>query len=245
MKRPKKPVSQFHPYLEANQVSSDIMINWNTINTVLLDMDGTLLDLHFDNYFWQEYVPLKYAEKHSISLTQSKAELDPRFAQTHGKLQWYCLDYWSKELDLDIVAMKHEIAHLISFRPYADSFLNSLKEAGKEVVMITNAHRDSLTLKLERLSMAHYFDRMISSHDYGYPKESQAFWHKLTEEIALDKHKALFIDDSIHILDAAKTFGIKHLLAIRHPDSQKPAWDTGNYNAVEDYRDILISKIHE
>ena len=39
------------------------MIDWNAINTVLLDMDGTILDLHFDNYFWKEYVPQKYAEK--------------------------------------------------------------------------------------------------------------------------------------------------------------------------------------
>ncbi|WP_263081296.1 GMP/IMP nucleotidase [Endozoicomonas sp. Mp262] len=220
------------------------MINWNSIDTVLLDMDGTLLDLHFDNYFWQEYVPLKYAEKHGISLEQSKAELDPRFAQTHGKLQWYCLDYWRKELDLDIVAMKQEIAHLISFRPYADTFLQSIKDAGKEVIMITNAHRDSLSLKLERLSMAHYFDRLISSHDYGYPKENQLFWCRLEEEIGLNKSRALFIDDGVNILDAAKTFGIANLLAIRYPDSQKSAWDTGSYNAVEDYRDLLI-KPHE
>ena len=26
------------------------MINWQQIDTVFLDMDGTLLDLHFDNY---------------------------------------------------------------------------------------------------------------------------------------------------------------------------------------------------
>ena len=27
------------------------------VDTVLLDMDGTLLDLAFDNYFWQKLVP--------------------------------------------------------------------------------------------------------------------------------------------------------------------------------------------
>lgn len=217
------------------------MINWNTINTVLLDMDGTLLDLHFDNYFWQEYIPLNYARKHNISLAQAKAELEPRFAQTHGKLEWYCLDYWRRELDLNIVAMKQEIAHLISFRPHADRFLHAIRAAGKTVIMITNAHRDSLSLKLERLSMAHYFDRLISSHDYGYPKESPSFWCQLEDDISLDKSKALFIDDSIHILDAAKRFGIAQLLAIRYPDSQKPAWNTGDYNAVEDYRDLLTT----
>jgi putative hydrolase of the HAD superfamily len=215
------------------------MINWNSIDTVLLDMDGTLLDLHFDNYFWLEYVPKKYAEKHSISVEQSKTELEPRFEQVYGNLEWYCLDYWGKELGLNIVALKQEIAHLISFRPDADTFLQNIRDRGKEVIMITNAHRDSLSLKLERLSMAHYFDKLISSHDYGYPKETQAFWHNLETDIALNKEKSLFIDDSIPVLNSAKTFGIGQLLAVRYPDSQKGARDTGNYDAVEDFRELI------
>ncbi|MDP0588789.1 MAG: GMP/IMP nucleotidase [Candidatus Endonucleobacter bathymodioli] len=217
------------------------MINWEKIDTVLLDMDGTLLDLYFDNYFWKEYVPLKYASKHSISLSQSKAELAPRFSQIHGRLQWYCLDYWNKELDLNIVEMKQELARLIKFLPHADTFLLSLKNSDKEVIMITNAHQDSLSLKLEKVPMAQYFDRMISSHDYGYPKESQAFWHSLQADINLNKDRALFIDDNIGILDAAKTFGIAQLLAVRYPDSQESPRDTGSYYAIEDYRDILIT----
>ncbi|WP_422136294.1 MULTISPECIES: GMP/IMP nucleotidase [unclassified Endozoicomonas] len=215
------------------------MINWNTIDTVLLDMDGTLLDLHFDNYFWMEYVPHKYAEKHSITLQQSKEELHPRVAQTYGKLEWYCLDYWARELDLDIIALKQELVHLISFRPGADRFLQNIRDRGKKVIMITNAHRDSLSLKLERLSMAHYFDKLISSHDYGYPKETQAFWHNLEADIGTDKERALFIDDSLPVLDSAKTYGIAHLLAIRYPDSKQGAKDTGEYQAVEDFHELI------
>ena len=137
--------------------------------------------------------------------------------------------------------MKREITHLISFRPYADSFLQKLRDMGKEVVMITNAHRDSLSLKLEYLPMAQYFDRLISSHDYGYPKESQAFWKALEADISLDRSRALFIDDSTRILDSARQYGIAHLLAISYPDSQKEAWDTGEYPAVEDFRHLLNS----
>ena len=220
------------------------MINWNSINTVLLDMDGTLLDLHFDNYFWQEYVPQKYAEKHSLTLAQSKAELIPRFVQQEGKLDWYCLDFWGKELGLDIVSMKNEITHLISFRPNAQAFLQHLKDLGKHVVMITNAHPDSLSLKLERLSMAHYFDRMISSHDYGYPKESPTFWDRLEADIGLEKETALFIDDNTRILTAAKDYGIRHLLAIRYPDSQKGAWDTEGFESVDDFKQLMTG-IHD
>ena len=34
------------------------IIDWTRIDTILLDMDGTLLDLGFDNFFWREHVPL-------------------------------------------------------------------------------------------------------------------------------------------------------------------------------------------
>ena len=98
-----------------------------------------------------------------------------------------------------------------------------------------------LAIKLERLAIASYFDRIISSHDYGHPKESQVFWQTLEDDIQLDKKRALFIDDGTHILDAAKVYGIAWLLTIRYPDSQKPAIDTGSYVAVDDFRDILIT----
>jgi len=39
-------------------------INWSEIDTILLDMDGTLLDLNFDLHFWMEYLPLVLANKH-------------------------------------------------------------------------------------------------------------------------------------------------------------------------------------
>jgi putative hydrolase of the HAD superfamily len=42
-------------------------IDWSRIDTVLLDMDGTLLDLRFDNWFWQELIPSRYAAAHGLS----------------------------------------------------------------------------------------------------------------------------------------------------------------------------------
>ncbi len=136
---------------------------WSAIDTVLLDMDGTLLDLHFDNHFWLEHLPQRYAERNGLSRTEADAVLEPLFREHAGQLNWYCLDFWSRELDLSIRELKHEVAHLISLRPHADTFLAALRRAGKRVALITNAHRDSLSLKLERIELAPYFDRLISS----------------------------------------------------------------------------------
>ena len=216
-----------------------MLLPWNTIDTVLLDMDGTLLDLHFDNHFWLKHLPQRYAEHHGVSLELAEAELLPLFRQHAGTLNWYCTDFWSRELKLSIRDLKREVAHLIALRPDADLFIQALRKAGKQVVLITNAHRDSLSLKLERIELAPYFDRLISSHDYGFPKEDQQFWHALQQDIEFAPERSLFIDDSLPILRSAARFGVAQLLAVRQPDSQAGPKDTEEFAAVEDYRDLL------
>jgi putative hydrolase of the HAD superfamily len=212
---------------------------WSEIDTVLLDMDGTLLDLHFDNHFWLEHLPQRYAEHHGISRALADAELLPLFRQHAGQLNWYCTDFWSRELKLSIRDLKREVAELIALRPDADTFLAAIRAAGKRVVLITNAHRDSLSLKLERIELAPYFDRLISSHDYGFAKEHQQFWHALQQDLAFDPARSLFIDDSLPVLRSARVYGIGHLLAVREPDSRQGPKDTEEFAAVEDYRKLL------
>jgi HAD superfamily hydrolase (TIGR01509 family) len=212
---------------------------WRDIDTVLLDMDGTLLDLHFDNHFWLEHLPRRYAEVHGVSLAMAQMELMPLFEKNAGTLNWYCTDFWSTELKLPVKDLKIEIAHLIALRPDAETFLAAIKQAGKRVIMITNAHRDSLSLKMERLELAPYFERLISSHDYGYPKENPQFWDALQTDIQFDPARSLFIDDTLPILRSAGRYGIGHLLAVREPDSRKGPKDTEEFEAVEDYRSLI------
>ncbi|KSW24645.1 MULTISPECIES: GMP/IMP nucleotidase [unclassified Pseudomonas] len=214
-------------------------LDWAGIDSVLLDMDGTLLDLHFDNHFWLEHLPQRYAEHHGISREQADAELLPLFRDNAGQLNWYCLDFWSRELKLPVRDLKREVAHLIALRPDADTFLAALRGAGKRVALITNAHRDSLSLKLERVELAPWFDRLISSHDYGFPKEDQQFWQALHADFGFEPARSLFIDDSLPILRSARAFGVGHLLAVRQPDSRQGAKDTAEFAAVEDYRALI------
>lgn len=209
---------------------------WADIDTVLLDMDGTLLDLHFDNHFWLEHLPQRYAELHGISRALADAELLPLFRSHAGTLPWYCTDFWSRELKLSVRDLKREVSHLIALRPHADVFLAALRAAGKRVVLITNAHRDSLSLKMERVELAPYFDRLISSHDYGFPKEDQQFWFALQQDFAFSPARTLFIDDSLPILRSAQRYGIAHLRAISHPDSRLGAKPSEEFIAIEDYR---------
>ena len=82
------------------------LVDWSAIDTVLLDMDGTLLDLGFDNWFWQEHLPREFAAARGLGLAAARAELEPRFRALAGTMEWYCIDHWSRELCLDIAALK-------------------------------------------------------------------------------------------------------------------------------------------
>src|SRR5262245_11278220 len=159
---------------------------WPQIETVLLDMDGTLLDLRFDNYFWRELVPQRYAEQNGISVPEAQQLLRPRFAAWEGRLEWYCLEHWTRELGLDLAALKHEAAGLIAWLPSAVEFLERLRPLGKRVVLVTNAHRTVLRLKLERTGLDAHVAVQYSSHDFGLPKEDPAFWERLQVRDAFD-----------------------------------------------------------
>ena len=208
-----------------------MIIDWQQIDTVLLDMDGTLLDLHYDNYYWLEHLPALYAEKHGLSITDAKRHIEPILAAKYGQLEWYCTDYWSEQFGIDIATTKAEegVARRIAFLPQAEQFLESLTSMGKQVWMLTNAHPDVLKIKCQRLNLANHFDHLISSHQLGFSKEQNSFWQTLQLNHSFDPQRSLFVDDSLPILRTAKEFGIKHLRAIGRPDSQKPVKDTEEF----------------
>ena len=215
------------------------MINWQKIDTVLLDMDGTLLDLNFDNHFWKEFVPLKFAELHGLTVQQAKQQLIPRFQSMEGRLEWYCLDYWSKELQLDIAGLKTEIAELITVMPHVIEFLETARAASKRLILVTNAHRDSLNLKMEKTCLHSFFDEIISSHDFGFAKEHAEFWTQLEQKHGLNKASTLLVDDSLAVLNAAENYGLAYIVAVSQPDSQQGKKHTAHYLAIEDFRDLL------
>jgi putative hydrolase of the HAD superfamily len=216
-----------------------MLVDWQEIHTVLLDMDGTLLDLYFDNYFWQHYVTEQYARQRACPVSEAEAFLKERFAREQGTLNWYCVDYWSDELGLDIAALKHEIRHLIRPRETTLAFLEALKRHHAQVLLVTNAHRKSLELKMEETGIGEYFDSLVSSHDLHRPKEDPAFWGALQKTHPYDPARTLLIDDSLSVLHSAQAFGIRWLLSIAKPDSQGHLRDTAPFQALHTFDDIM------
>ncbi|RKR71981.1 GMP/IMP nucleotidase [Marinobacter nauticus] len=201
------------------------MVDWSTLDTVFLDMDGTLLDLHFDNHFWLEHLPRRYAEHFDLHPTEARDYLIPMIMAERGSLNWYCTDYWSERLALDITGLKAEVGDRIGYRPHVTDFLAALRQAGLRSVIVTNCHPDPLALKLQRTGLDQHVDGIVSSHELGKPKEDPVFWQDLASRSPYRHQSTLMVDDSFPVLESARAAGIDQCLAILAPDSQQPAKD--------------------
>jgi len=208
---------------------------WNTIDTLLLDMDGTLLDLHYDNQFWNHRVPEFYAEAHQVSLEDARDVVHQNFHRVAGTLDWYCLDYWQNTLKLPIRELKRQFIDLIQMRDDVPPFLKEARAAGKRIVLVTNAHPDALALKNECTQLATWCDEQYSTHQFGACKEDQLLWQRLQRHVDFNPKRSLFIDDGEPILDAAHKFGIAHLLGVANPDSRLPFKTFTRYPSFDNY----------
>lgn len=214
-------------------------LDWSRVDQVFLDLDGTLLDLRFDNHFWLEYVPRRYAEKHGLTLEAAKRELMARYAAVEGTLEWYSVDYWSRELALDIPLLKSEVDHLIAIHPHVLDFLEWLKKTGRTRVLVTNAHQKALALKMEKTRLGGYLEQVISAHELGLPKENPAFWARLGQRVHYEPARTLLIDDNPVVLESARAAGIGQLLQVLRPDSSEPERSAGAFPAVRDFQPLV------
>ncbi len=214
-------------------------IDWQGIDTVLLDMDGTLLDKHFDDYFWEEYIPEIYARQNNISIFTAEDELLAKYKEQEGSLDWTDLDFWSRKLDLDIEKLKQDVNHLISVHPYVLEFLEFCRGNGKKIFLVTNAHPKTLAIKMAKTEMAGEFDALICADEIGVAKEDPAFWGKLAERIDFDKGRTLLADDNEVVLASAAEYGIENLIFVAKSSSHQPTVYSERFQSIIFFKELM------
>ena len=209
--------------------------------TLMLDMDGTILDLAYDTYVWKDLVPRRYAAANNMTFEEAREFLFDKYRSMQGDLEWYCLDHWNDRLGIDVVKIHHDVTYRIGYLPGALEFLREMHERDTRVLLVTNSHQDTLDLKDAVTGLADYFDGIYSSHTYGHAKESQAFWHALQEDVDFDVETTLFIDDSQPVLRSARDYGVKMLVTVNRPDTSEPVKSGSEFRGVEGVGDLLAS----
>ncbi len=215
-------------------------VPFGDIRYVLLDMDGTLLDKYFDDYFWEHLLPEKYAEKNHISFGKAKQELLAKYRQHEGTLNWTDIDFWSREVAIDIPALKEQIHHLIEVHPNVEDFLSMLRRHRKKVFLLTNAHYKVLDIKLKKTALGRYFDAAVTSFEVGYAKENVKFWEKVQKQLGFEKERSLFIDDTEAVLKTAKDFGIRYILYKAYASSKAEKGASLHFPAIHDFKELML-----
>jgi putative hydrolase of the HAD superfamily len=214
--------------------------SWDEIDTVLLDMDGTLLDKYFDDYFWEHFVPEVFAQTNNLSPEEARRQLLSRYRLVESTLQWTDLDYWSEQLGLDIPELKCRIDHLIQVHPHVTDFLSFINRKGKAVHLVTNAHSKTLAIKLRRTTIGPYFSRIVCAEEVGEAKEEPIFWEKLEKMLGFDKTRTLLADDTAKVLSSARQYGMGYLIAVARPSSQKPVRFSADYPSIAYFNELIF-----
>ena len=203
----------------------------------IFDMDGTILDLNFDRSVWHHRLPEKVATILGVPLNVASEIVKNKLAPLKHTLNWYDLDYWSKEFSLDIGEIEIEMSHLIKPRPGAINYLKKTKGSNL-MILASNAYPKSMIRKLSLTGIATYFDIIISSHEIGFCKEELKFWEKLQTQIGFSPSKTLLVDDNLAVLRTAKKFGIKNLFGIRNPSSQGTPVSDSEFQLINNFEEI-------
>lgn len=215
------------------------MVEWSEVDTVLLDMDGTLIDLYFDNFLWNHRLPERVAATRGIGVVAAREHLYAHMRDVPRSLDYYSLDYWTRYTRLDIVGLHRELSHLIAYRANASRFLRAVRASGRRAVLVTNAHPKSLAVKNARLDLTAELDAHYSAHDFGYPKQYGEFWSALKARDPYDPSRTLFIDDHAAVLGAAGESGVGQLLCVAQPDSRAPKRSALPFAALNDFEEIM------
>ena len=219
-------------------------MKWKAIETFFLDMDGTLLDLAYDNFFWHEHLPKIYSRSKGISFIAAKSEFEKMYKKKENTIQWYSLKHWSDVLQIDLLSELLTTKNKIKILPKVKDFLYLLKKNNIKVFLLTNCPRDMLHVKLSQTKLWGFFDEIISSEDFNFPKESIDFWNILQAKYVYKQEATVFLDDSKNVIDFSVKHGLKNVFLISNPDSSKKSQDTHGYKSIEsvnDLKEIIIS----
>ena len=179
------------------------------IECLLIDMDGVILDNAYDNDFWQNQIPEVIADSKGIAFDDAKRLAIQIFNYKKNTKDWYDVDYWSNMLSIDIEAQKRSEKSFskISLYDGVIDTLSALKNKTK-MILITNAHRKTLNIKLEKYNLTPYFDEMVCAHELNYVKEDIQLWYMLRSKYRLDYEKTLLVEDTINNINVGLSAGI-------------------------------------
>ncbi len=217
--------------------------DWDKIDTVLLDMDGTLIDKRHEDDFWGEDVPKAYAKKKGISLETAKQIAYKKYHAIEGTYDWSDVGHWEKEFGVKLWGIKKESVMKMRLHPHTLRFLKFLKKNKKKVYLVTASMPRDLKMKLKHLKMTEYFDKIYTQFDINETKTTKQFWIKLQKVNGYDNDRTLLAEDTEAVTNAAKLAGIRWFIYKSLYSSKKPPVTPKGFFCVRHFDEVISLKV--
>lgn len=216
-----------------------LFLEWDRVSHVLLDMDGTLLDKDFDDYFWGEAVPGAYAEQNGIPISEARDLLYRQYQCEYGTLQWNDVEYWGNRFGFDVAGLQQEMAHLVTVHGGVCEFLEFVRSLGKPLYLVTNAHPRTIGCKTEQCPIHTYFDEILSAFQVGHPKENLGYWREAHRKLGFEPGSTLLVDDNLEALRVARTYGIGHPVFKARASRTRSPEACSEFQSLEEFSELM------
>jgi FMN phosphatase YigB (HAD superfamily) len=127
----------------------------------------------------------------------------------------------------------------VAYLPHATCFLDALAARGVRRALVTNAHPETVRIKLAATGLAARLEDVVSAFDLGIGKEADAFWERLAKRVPYHPDRSLLVEDSARNLDSARRHGIRHLVHVSHPNSAAAPAPHPDFPSVAGVRDLV------
>lgn len=214
--------------------------DWTGVDDVLLDMDGTLLDRDFDNFFFEDELPRRYAALHRMTEQAAREKLFALYRAVEGELAWTDLHYWTNTLGIDVVSLTQELSDRIGYLPGVEGFLEAMRAKRKRMTVLTNAHAEGVAIKCRKTGVDKQVDRIVNAFEVGCLKMRPDYWPGCQKLVGFDPDRSLYIDDDEACLAAAEAFGIRHIFHSARSSTKLPPHPSGRYTPLENLQDLML-----
>ena len=206
------------------------------MDTVIFDMDGTLVDnIKFHTKAW-----LRFLRKYNIELSAEEFQ-----AQNHGTIDEMILHFFGKETGAKKryeLGQEKEYTYRALYKDHIKAvnglipFLEFLRSQSMKIGLATMGDAPNIEFILKKLGLETYFHSIIGGHQINKGKPSPEIFLKSLEALDSKKETTIIIEDSKSGVLAARNAGIK-VIGISTSYSSNELKELGCELVIDDYTD--------
>ncbi|MEM2841414.1 MAG: HAD family phosphatase [Candidatus Bathyarchaeia archaeon] len=185
------------------------------IKAVIFDFDGTIVDSY------EAHLESFRRALRKLSLKVDDEEIYRRFGKPAKVILAEILPDSVHHLIDDIVREKRrefiETSSRIRLFGGVEETLKYLRSKGVGLGLATSADRPSVMRVLERFSLQHYFDTVVSSEDVVEAKPNPKIFILTAERLGVEPDDCLIVGDSIFDVIAALEAGMRIVVVANNP----------------------------